>query len=288
MDSDFAKLAVRQQWDRQVEAAIRKMEELKTQEQAVRKNAVIIDQQTNITVTTPQPTFHPFVRFPFEIRAMIWANLIPGDRIVPIQYHRDSCSYTSRMLPPVILQINAESRTYGKKIYKEITLGSQTVTGAYMNMARDILYIRSDLSWLRKQHLDCEVSLCFREWDWRKHAEMIWDDLTKTPDMPDLTKRLVTCAGTYGVLIWHIIPRRSKLSPPIEKWAVVSEEGQGMFRGEDLRDNPELDGWQWQDRNMLKDLGRTVEKINCMDAGHGKPATLEFKIARVIIKDRKL
>ena len=90
--------------------------------------------ETNTTETTP--TFHLFSILPYGIRVMIWGLLIPGDRIVPIHYHKETHSYTSRMLPPAILQVNSESREYGRKRYKETTLGSQIVRGAYMDLSQ--------------------------------------------------------------------------------------------------------------------------------------------------------
>jgi hypothetical protein len=79
-----------------------------------------------------------------EIRCMIWRNIIPGPRIVPVRYEKETVSYKPRILPPVILQVNRESRHEGLERYHELILGPGAVTGCYVDLSIDIVYLSSN------------------------------------------------------------------------------------------------------------------------------------------------
>ncbi|KAK0114809.1 hypothetical protein ONS95_014290 [Cadophora gregata] len=293
MDSSIQKFKMLQQWDRDLETTLRNTAAMQTQtqEQATTTNPLTLTPTTTNTQsqfhtpTPPPPTFHPFPLLPFELRSLIWDHLIPIDeRIIPIRYHTTTRHYTSRTIAPVILHINAESRSHGKKIYQEVMLGSQIVTGAYIDMSRDTLYLCADLGWLSTSETKASsrAQLAQMHWQKQQHASRIWDDLSRGPgvDMPDLRKRLVTCAEMYGLLMWTLfVPWRRKLAPRIDRWDVVCEDGgKGMFRVEELRENPEMEGWVVEDRDRLKMLDRSTKKLNLVDVRNGRPLILDFKL----------
>jgi len=92
------------------------------------------------------PLFPQFSLLAPEIRCMIWRHIIPGPRIVPVRYEKETITYKPRILPPVILQVNRESRHEGLERYRELVLGPGTVTGCYVDLSIDTVYLSSNVT----------------------------------------------------------------------------------------------------------------------------------------------
>jgi len=89
--------------------------------------------------------FPAFNRLPPEIRSQIWRESAPAHRLVAIEYQRATYSYVPRIGPPVLLQVNQESRREGLTIYHELCLGPVPITGCYVDLTRDVVYLKSNL-----------------------------------------------------------------------------------------------------------------------------------------------
>jgi hypothetical protein len=96
-------------------------------------------------MSTLPTAFPSFNKLPQEIRCLIWRESAPAHRLVPIKYRRATCSYISRVGPPVLLQVNQESRREGLAIYHELQLGPVPIKDCYVDLTRDIIYLKSDL-----------------------------------------------------------------------------------------------------------------------------------------------
>jgi hypothetical protein len=77
---------------------------------------------------------------------MIWRYIIPEPRIVPVRYEMETCTYKPCIFPPVILQVNRESRHEGLERYRELLLGPRAVTGCYVDLSIDTVYLTSNVS----------------------------------------------------------------------------------------------------------------------------------------------
>lgn len=63
-------------------------------------------------------TFTLFPKLPTELRLMIWRAARPGPRTIELKWRNDIGRWTSIAKPPVILQVNAESREEALKHYQ--------------------------------------------------------------------------------------------------------------------------------------------------------------------------
>ena len=92
------------------------------------------------------PAFFPqFSKLPSEIRCQIWLKSVSDHRVLPIIYKRDSFSYVPRIGPPAVLQVNRESRHEGLSIYHELRLGPVPAQHCYVDLTRDIVYLKTDV-----------------------------------------------------------------------------------------------------------------------------------------------
>ena len=93
-------------------------------------------------------TLFRFKDLPSEIRIIIWGHVaFDPYRIVPIKYQKLILTYTLRIKPPAILQVNRESRFEGVKVYRELSLSPRPNTGCYMRLGDphgDRVYITVD------------------------------------------------------------------------------------------------------------------------------------------------
>ncbi|KAE9369523.1 hypothetical protein N431DRAFT_427686 [Stipitochalara longipes BDJ] len=102
------------------------------------------NERRNMSTSLPI-AFPTFNQLPPELRRQIWRESAPVHRLVPIKYLRATYSYVSRIRPPVLLQVNRESRREGLAIYHELRLGPIPIQDCYVDLTRDIVYLKSDL-----------------------------------------------------------------------------------------------------------------------------------------------
>jgi hypothetical protein len=141
-----------------------------------------------------------------------------------IKYQKSTLTYTPRIKPPAILQVNRESRFEGVKVYRELSLSPRPNTGCYIRLGDlqgDRVYIAVDQDsrgivtscqqnqkgwqerYTKNQHI-CRFCQQRSECPhWESHSIIVARHLLQSPDGPRILKE--------GLLIdW-------------EMWILVSE-----------------------------------------------------------------
>ncbi|KFY01549.1 hypothetical protein O988_02690 [Pseudogymnoascus sp. VKM F-3808] len=86
------------------------------------------------------PTFTLFPELPTEIRLMVWANALPGSRVIPInlsvKHHR-----ITNCTSPVLLRVSQESRNLALTLYFQSFTTTQYPHGIFICPTIDIILL---------------------------------------------------------------------------------------------------------------------------------------------------
>jgi len=200
---------------------------------------------------------------------------VPDYRLVPIGYQRDTCAYVPRIGPPAVLQVNRESRREGLTIYHELRLGPVSVQDCYVDLERDIVYLRTDLGSHNDLILDAgstmgnrgrlvspprgrataampaltQSSTMIEEREQNEdpshfpetlalwHSKVILYDLLTSPDGEALLRRFHVNCQTWSLMHRLYHHRRHRLPVHLKHLFLVYERGSGPLR-EDIQLNP--------------------------------------------------
>lgn len=226
-------------------------------------------------MSSSPPVFPIFNKLPPEIRCQIWRESVPDYRLVPIRYQRDTCAYVPRIGPPAVLQVNRESRREGLTIYHELRLGPVPVQDCYVDLERDIVYLRTDLESHNDHIVDVgstmgnrgrlvsphrgqaaaampaltqssttieereqnEDPLHFPETLALRHSKIVLYDLLTSPDGEALLRRFHVNCRTWSLMHHLYRHRRHRLPVHLKHLVLVYERGSGPL-SEDIQLNP--------------------------------------------------
>lgn len=214
-----------------------------------------------------EPSFPRFSKFPPEIRTMIWRLSFPEGRIVPIRYQSSTTSYVARIHPPSILHATRESRHEGLKAYHELNLGPFQNSGCYVDLRRDTVYLKTDLT--RQTNLldDLQDESIYEPGDqsmyasrpivgyfifdpkiaipnlnpqymrhsrlgpvpFRSHSKIILNDLLSSEDGRQVFKRLHVDCPTWSLMRSYLRWYRHKLPAHPKHVCLVYERGDGIM-----------------------------------------------------------
>lgn len=203
-------------------------------------------------MSSSRTVFPLFNKLPPEIRSQIWRASVPDYRIVPIKYQRNTCSYVPRIGPPAILQVNQESRQEGLAIYHELRLGPVRIKDCYVDLTRDIVYLKTDVrendiamlpvsnigrrgrlaSPRRQMHESLRPKIEEPEEDEAQpllHSKIILYDLLNSVDGKAMLPNLHVNSGTWSAIRRDYRYRRHRLSVKVRHVVLVYERGSGPF-----------------------------------------------------------
>jgi outer membrane phospholipase A len=108
------------------------------------------DSSTNTDTQTdtnqPLTEFHCFDKLPVELRVMIWKLLIPGPRIIKVNFNQKNkrkigAKLTATIRIPILLHIKKETRNLALKYYQRIAFQyPKYKMGFFIDFERDALF----------------------------------------------------------------------------------------------------------------------------------------------------